>query len=144
VAWRNAEGHLRRAVRNLDDARKLPGFAINGLAAEHARMLESLRIFAEEMTRAGDEARSVSQLLEAANNDYAANYEASRQEYLDLHNALRPEIQGRGARRADAVKAEQAAEAQRDRDVAPLLPTPPPVEPLTVVENWRTSGRGSY
>ena len=41
-AWQNAGRHLDSAVRNLAEARRLPGLALNGLADDHVQMMAAL------------------------------------------------------------------------------------------------------
>jgi hypothetical protein len=88
VAWRNAENHLRRAQDKLVDARKIKGFAIPGLEAEHRTYVKTVEVLAEDVDRAAKDANTVAQVLDAANTSYAAAADASRQEYELLRSVV--------------------------------------------------------
>jgi hypothetical protein len=88
VAWRNAESHLRRARDKLVDARKITGFAIPGLEAEHRTYIETLEVLTEDVDRAAKDAETVAKVLDATNASYAAAADASRQEYELLRSVV--------------------------------------------------------
>jgi hypothetical protein len=119
-AWQNAEQYLKTALDNLADARKLPGFALNGLADEHAQMMQTLGVLAEDAGACHVEAGKVVKVLEVANTDYANASEASLAEYQALVAVIDQARAGRGLVRTGEDRTEARGEQQRDHDIFPF------------------------
>jgi hypothetical protein len=80
-AWRNAERNLRTAHDRLVDANVIYGFAIPGLEPKFHQFKRALKVLTEHVEEAIGEARTVVQVLDAANVSYANANDASRAEY---------------------------------------------------------------
>jgi hypothetical protein len=120
VAWQNAEHHLKAALANLADAQKLPGFALNGLADEHVRMMQTLKVLAEDAQACHAEAGKVVKVLEVANTDYANANEASLADYQALVKVIDGTRGTQGSRHRGEDQTEQGQEQQRDKDIFPF------------------------
>jgi hypothetical protein len=83
-AWKNVRDHLQRALGDMAEAQGSEGFALNGLASRHAKMMGSLGEFTKEVQVSLEEAGGVIEVLEVAHRDYAAANEASLQQYQAL------------------------------------------------------------
>jgi hypothetical protein len=119
-AWQRAEHSLRTALDRLADAQRLPGFALNGLAEEHAQMMATLKVLAEDAQACHTEAGKVVQVLEVANTDYADASEASLQEYRALMGIVDTAVGGRSRVRQFQDDRERSDEEQKDKDVFPF------------------------
>jgi hypothetical protein len=119
-AWENAEYYLRTALQNLADAQKLPGFALNGLAGEHEKMMSTLKVLADDAQACHVEAGKVVKVLEVANTDYANANEASLQDYQNLTALIDNARRGRAAVRTGENNTEQLAEDKRDKEIFPF------------------------
>jgi len=119
-AWRRAEASLKRALDRLADAQKLPGFALNGLSEEHAQMIATLKVLAQDTQVCHAEAGKVVQVLEVANTDYANAHEASLEEYKALTHLIDVGKGGRQRVRDFQDDRERGEDAQRDKDVFPF------------------------
>jgi hypothetical protein len=120
VAWQNAERYLKSAIGHLAEAQKLPGFALNGLADEHAQMIQTLKVLAEDAQTCQTEAAKVVKVLEAANTDYANANEASKAEYESLMATIDLSRMGRGEANAWDDLREMQAEEKRDQEIFPF------------------------
>jgi hypothetical protein len=88
VAWQNAERLLRSAAGHLREATQLQGFAIAGMDEEYHRMIESLKVFADDTNDTAKEAGNVAKALDNANASYAAANDASAVEYAKVVAAI--------------------------------------------------------
>jgi hypothetical protein len=87
-AWESAHRHLRNARDRLVDARKISGFAIPGLEHDCEQFKGQLKELTEDVDEATREARTVVQVLDAANTDYANARDSSYDEYQRLSNVI--------------------------------------------------------
>ena len=87
-AWESAERHLRNARDRLVDARKISGFAIPGLEDECELFKRELKVLTDDVDAASRESRTVVQVLDAANTDYANAHDASYDEYRRLKTVI--------------------------------------------------------
>ena len=127
IAWQKAERALQAAVGDLAAARK-SRVGLNGLAGQHALMLQSLQEFIEELTLTVEAARQTVKVLEVAHRDYTAANDASLDEYLALTRLLdgvRTEYSKTQAGADDAERARDA-KAEEDLQIAMGNKEPPP------------------
>jgi hypothetical protein len=87
-AWESAQRYLRSARDRLVDAGKIEGFAIPGLDADYREFAEKLEVITRDVDAATREARTVVQVLDAANTDYANANDASYEEYERLRDVI--------------------------------------------------------
>jgi hypothetical protein len=138
IAWQKAERALQAAVGDLAEARKSQGFGLNGLAGQHALMLQSLQEFIEELTLTVQAARETVKVLEVAHRDYTAANDASLEEYLALTRLLdgvrteysRTQMGADDAERArDAKDEEDLQIAMGNKKAPPTVLAPGPFHP---------------
>jgi hypothetical protein len=124
-SWGNAEHYLKKAIEDLAEARKLPGFGLNGLGDEHQHMMGALEVL---MGDAQDTQVAVGRLVQAmqvANDDYARANEASLAQYQQLMGIVDLVRQGQTFTRADRDAVEIADERKLDQDIRPFDPDHP-------------------
>jgi hypothetical protein len=87
-AWENARACLEQAVKDLAEARRLPGFGLNGLTDEHAELIGVLTVLIEDTEACHKEASTLVEVLRTANTEYARANEASREQYQALTKVI--------------------------------------------------------
>jgi hypothetical protein len=98
-AWERAQRHLRNARDLLVEARKIKGFAIPGLEHDCEHFKGQLKVLIDDVDEATWEARTVVQVLDVANTDYARAHDASRDEYQRLRDVIDQTLEDQGRRR---------------------------------------------
>jgi hypothetical protein len=119
-AWENAERHLQKALQDMAEARKLPGFGLNGLGDEHQHMMGALKVLADHLQDSHGAVKRLVQAMEVANNDYAASNEASLELYKQVTGTVDLVREGQTYVRADTIAAEMAEDRRLDQEIFPF------------------------
>jgi hypothetical protein len=128
TAWQNAAYYLQQALADLADAQKSQGFALNGLAQQHEKMVASIKQFAKELELSHTEAGKVVKVLENAHKDYSAANEASLEQYQSLMRLIDGVTTGQTTAHkkadGDEKSGDESAEDQLKIDMGEKKPGP--------------------
>jgi hypothetical protein len=141
-AWRKARYHFMGALDHLVEAQKLPGFALNGLADHHLKMMEDLKVITEDTAASRDEAAKIAAVLEVANRDYALANEASLEQYQSLMGMIDNVNAGQTGVQNVQDSFEHDADAQQDQTIHPFDPPPPPAPAPPPTTQNHVHGKG--